>query len=105
VCFPTAVFTVVRGRRFICGVELLLENPPKCPESGPTRHHNRLVRPVLGADSAWSPDGRKISLASARNYEIYTMKTDGTGLTNLTNNQAYDDVPNWQPFSPIIPFP
>jgi len=39
-----------------------------------------------GLDS-WSPDGKKIALASNRNgtYEIYTMNTNGSGVTQLTH--------------------
>ena len=30
-------------------------------------------------------------------FEIYTMRTDGTGVTNLTNDPAGDFTPDWQP--------
>jgi Tol biopolymer transport system component len=55
---------------------------------------------------AWSPDGRTIAFASFRdatlgedefNAEIYTMRTDGRELTNLTHNDAFDSAPDWQP--------
>ena len=52
-----------------------------------------------------SPNGKKIVFGSYRksNYEeVFKMNADGTGLVNLTNNPAYDDSPDWQPFFPII---
>lgn len=45
----------------------------------------------------WSPDGSMIAFWSDRtgNREIYYMRLDGTGLTNLTNNPAEDENPTW----------
>jgi hypothetical protein len=54
-----------------------------------------------GADEpAWSPDGTKIAFESSREgyWEIFSINVDGTGLDNLTNNDAqeYDDNrPDW----------
>ncbi len=31
------------------------------------------------------------------NYEIYTMKNDGSGIKRLTNNQFYETSPTWSP--------
>ena len=47
---------------------------------------------------AWSPDGTKIAFTSDRggDDEIYVMNADGTGPTNLTNNDAFDFEPDWQ---------
>ena len=49
------------------------------------------VRPRL------SPDGTKIIFSYNANgqYEIYTINVDGSGLTNITENPAYDDYPDW----------
>ena len=38
-----------------------------------------------------------VSGSEAGNEEIYTMKADGSGLTNLTNNPATDTSPAWSP--------
>src|SRR5438105_2691044 len=52
----------------------------------------------------WSADGNKIAFASGRdgNYEIYVMAADGSNPTRLTDNAAYDSVPDWQPLCPFI---
>lgn len=66
---------------------------------------------------SWSPDGKKIAFYSLRNdvpdekeygkdgrpwyeynAEIYVMNRDGSELTNITNNPAYDGYPSWSPF-------
>ncbi len=46
---------------------------------------------------SWSPDGTKIALVSGRdgNNEIYTMNSNGSNLTRLTNNSATDSNPSW----------
>jgi Tol biopolymer transport system component len=31
------------------------------------------------------------------NWEIYTMHADGSGLLNLTNTPADDELPYWRP--------
>jgi TolB protein len=48
---------------------------------------------------AWSPDGERIALASDRdgNCEIYTIRTDGSELTRVTNHAALDCHPKWSP--------
>jgi WD40-like Beta Propeller Repeat len=53
---------------------------------------------------AWSPDGQRIAFSSDRNGpagsrdEIFTIKPDGTGLTQLTTNASgYDVEPSWSP--------
>ena len=54
----------------------------------------------------WSPDGRTIAFATFRdatlgggefNAEIYTMRADGSKPTNLTQNPAFDILPDWRP--------
>ncbi len=54
---------------------------------------------------AWSPDGRRIAFATFRdvteetrdNAEVYTMRTDGRQLTNVTQSLGFDGSPDWQP--------
>jgi hypothetical protein len=51
---------------------------------------------------AWSPDGTKIAFVSNRDgnhlsTEIYVINADGTSETRLTNDQANDHKPDWQP--------
>ena len=49
---------------------------------------------------SWSPDGQRIAFTSNRFDpipEIYVMNDDGSGLTRLTNNPAYDTDPSWSP--------
>jgi dipeptidyl aminopeptidase/acylaminoacyl peptidase len=54
----------------------------------------------------WSPDGSKIAFAatdrdddgSGNNfYELFTMNPDGTGLTQITNDEFFDFQPAWSP--------
>jgi Tol biopolymer transport system component len=55
---------------------------------------------------AWSPNGRKIAFASDRDgdFEIYTMKPNGSKQTRLTRNHAVDIAPNWSPGGKKIAF-
>jgi TolB protein len=47
----------------------------------------------------FSPSGHKIALHTNRvgNFEVYEMRTDGTGPVNLTDDPAGDFTPDWQP--------
>ena len=64
------------------------------------------------AHQGWSPDGQRIVFASSRmgfkdemTYtdapqpygELFTMRSDGTDLQQLTDNQWEDGTPAWQP--------
>ena len=48
----------------------------------------------------WSPDGTQIVFTSFGDgdADIYIVNTDGSGLTTLTENHAFDAAPSW--FSP-----
>jgi Tol biopolymer transport system component len=65
-------------------------------EGATVRH---LEAPGLNYDPAWSPDSMHIVFANstAGNLEIYTMDLGGRFQTNLTNHEADDKMPAWQP--------
>ena len=48
-------------------------------------------------DRALRPEDRLLAFTSDQNgnFDIYTMRADGTGLTNLTNHPANDSSPIW----------
>ncbi|MEJ7829904.1 MAG: hypothetical protein WKF91_16975 [Segetibacter sp.] len=54
----------------------------------------------------WSPNGDLIAFTSKRedNYDIYTIKPDGSGLKRLTNNKANDAHSAWSPDGKWIAF-
>ena len=53
----------------------------------------------MAAWPAWRPGGEQIAFVSNRtgNYDLWLAKTDGTGLVNLTANNAQDTSPAWSP--------
>jgi dipeptidyl aminopeptidase/acylaminoacyl peptidase len=54
---------------------------------------------------SWSPSGTHIAFTrNDSDDEIYVMKADGSGLTNLTNDAADDDSPSWSPDCTSIAF-
>ena len=68
--------------------------------TGPTATGPEYGRP------AWSPDGTRLAFESARdgNMELYVVNGDGSGLTRLTNNTAFDGSPAWSPDGTRIAF-
>jgi hypothetical protein len=48
---------------------------------------------------AWSPDGTKIAFSprSSGLYAIWIMKSDGTGLSKISNGPYPDSNPDWSP--------
>ena len=49
---------------------------------------------------AWSPDGTRIAFESTRDgpdADVFVMQADGTGVVQLTRNDAYDGTPAWSP--------
>lgn len=63
-----------------------------------TNNLNPEIKPTKTQTIKW-PLEQKIAFSSNRNgnFEIYVMNTDGTGITNLTNNPANDEQPSWSP--------
>ena len=67
------------------------------------RPDGRVVRVTSGPGrdhiSGWSPDGTRLVFESNRNgqWDIYTVRIDGTGLLPLTNDFAEDHTPRWSP--------
>ena len=53
----------------------------------------------VNLEPVFSPDGQKVVFASNRangNYDLYTIRIDGTGLTRLTDDPAMDAFPSWR---------
>jgi hypothetical protein len=55
---------------------------------------------------ALAPDGQTVAFMSRRdgNWEIYTIRADGSNLTRLTDDPAMDGLPTWSPDGRAIAF-
>jgi Tol biopolymer transport system component len=77
-----------------------------------TGRHLRWLTHTAAIESmaVWSPDGKQIAFASdrqvkgntalergGRDFEIYTMRADGTHVHRITHNHVPDLYPSWQP--------
>jgi Tol biopolymer transport system component len=59
---------------------------------------NLTSNPERDTSPTWSPDGMRIAFASDRDgdYEIYTMRSDGSNVAHVTANSNTKDVdPDW----------
>jgi len=57
--------------------------------------------------ASFSPDGEKLVFRSARDgsrFDLYTMNPDGTGLRQLTDNDAKDNFPVFSPSGDAIAY-
>lgn len=56
---------------------------------------------VIGTEVSWSPDGELIAFAGVGlngKTDIFVVKPDGTGLTNLTRTDKWNEgAPDWSP--------
>lgn len=72
--------------------------PAQRPAKGTPHSQNFLPK--------FSPDGTRIAFASSRdgNFEIYTMRVDGSDLRRLTSHPGSDNAPTWSPDGRQIAF-
>jgi Tol biopolymer transport system component len=80
-----------------------------------TREPIRITnQPGNESDLNWSPDGSKLLYVSTADTpafpnpggdtEIYAMNPDGSGVSRLTDNTAFDSTPDWSPDGKVIAF-
>jgi Tol biopolymer transport system component len=60
----------------------------------------------LQIDPAWAPDGTRIAFASKRgaSFDLYTMRSDGTGSRRTTSTKENDAHPTWSPDGSSLAF-
>ena len=51
--------------------------------------------------STWSPDGTQLAFEGNVVGEVYAIRADGSGLVDLTNNDADDFFPSWGPVASL----
>ena len=93
--------------RVLHGERITQNGPPILVDrtiTGPPITPPNLIQPIFARVSSLSPFviaqiSDKVVFSSNRdgNFEIYSMNSDGTGATRLTNNPAVDLFPAWSP--------
>jgi TolB protein len=55
--------------------------------------------PFAAERPSWSPDGSRIAFAKyiSGSYDVFVVKADGIGLTNISNAGGVDSGPDWGP--------
>jgi Tol biopolymer transport system component len=61
---------------------------------------------TFNLEPSWSPGGGMLAFATNRddNFEVYVMKSDGTGVRNLSAHAESDHAPLWSPDDSLIAF-
>lgn len=90
-------FTVFRDRMPDRNAELWLMNPDGSNLEKLAEH---------ASEPSWSPDGQRIAFVTIRdgNFQIYSMKSDGTDIRRLTHDKSEDSEPAWAPDGASIAF-
>jgi TolB protein len=57
---------------------------------------------ITATGCSWSPDGKQLTFSNLQ--DLYSINTDGTGLTRLTRTAAKDLNPEWSPDGTRIAF-
>jgi Tol biopolymer transport system component len=86
------------GRKLAFGVMLTAtEGGIAVVDADGTDFHVLARGPNQSVNPTWSPDGRELAFETNRDrdFEIYSVRVDGTGLRNLTNSPGEDRMPAW----------
>jgi Tol biopolymer transport system component len=66
---------------------------------GSSRHDITSPSQGLGGDMVWSPDSQRLMVTYAERpdyqFDIWTMRKDGTDLRQLTDTRAFDEALDW----------
>jgi len=59
-----------------------------------------------GGNPTWSPDSSRIAFAMGRDHgaDLWTIRPDGTSITQLTQSTGWDELPVWSPDGSRIAF-